>query len=1083
MNTTIQSSTPLLLSYDSIAGLRSRLTGSSQAEQWRRLITLSRSEPRLFSAYTVLTALLTGEAEDRARARAAAFDWVERREEIQLSVEAQVHSHVISAPLGRWAIYVDWMLEGGLLTAEEGTPLLAALLDHAQVIPLQHLQSRRCDFDNQMLANAFSAAAVGYVAGIRRGDSALGRRIMEVGLGWLRGLFGCLPPGGWTGEGSTYQEHVVMPLVAWSGLLMQHITGEPVMEQGVAPARVPLTDVLRLGLHLIGPGGLLPAWDAYGFQTASVKAPLVWLARHTSDGEALAVIADQQMWARTTLPAWELDDRVWSLLWWPEDLAIPDAPRYAPWIDHQAGGAVQDAATRTRLFQCWDLCGGLTNAGRAQMDPNAITLEAFGSPVLLDGAGSPPSPVHAGNEPQILAFLGEERLASIAQYHRMCGWEPPPRSATIAAAVAGSVGQSNALILDGEDWYVPQQAIAGTGVALHQVGPLQVLTGDATAMYTSRYDVHTARRTSVLLDGRHCLISDVVGTTTPHSLTWQAFVRPAAHATGSSILIQTPEGVGAVVVPLQAGTLDLTSMPNYPERPMSGGSVRLRHSVPPAADHRLDVAILVEDLLEPVSDLSDDWSVAGESGRHRIDAAPSCQPGSTVVWSRSFACGAIVPGNRHIVRIARPIRGLTVQLNGVELQPTSTSSGVWSDSSSYLPACYEATGALRSGVNELRLVSPVRRGEAAGGPVLLVRLRTPSPAGIRRAGCDGFIITSTAGDDHLIVGRTALATWADGTTDARHAVLRADRTLAACAVTSINLPDYTFRSRAPLDLHHHAEGLMITATGRTWACSAAWSGGDLQIECGGTLAITYRGNRPLRLELSLDGPVHLAINGKLRGMATPDQRNTWTITLEPTQTLPNARPETAEAVYACAAAFGVAAWPALRVALDAADWRVRLAAVDALGRLALPQAADPLLALLAETARELPYPPLRYWLKDSKMLRDPLAPEGLDPELPLPASLNRWRLRRAVVTALGLIGDPRAVDPIEAILTDRSDHFTIASQASVALGRLGQPRSLAILLANHDHNEINLQFHTRLAINLLRGEIDRATFEARVNPQ
>jgi hypothetical protein len=346
-----------------------------------------------------------------------------------------------------------------------------------------------------------------------------------------------------------------------------------------------------------------------------------------------------------------------------------------------------------------------------------------------------------------------------------------------------------------------------------------------------------------------------------------------------------------------------------------------------------------------------------------------------------------------------------------------------------------------------------------------------------------FVISSTTGDDHLVVGRSSLAAWADGTTDARHAVLRADRTLAACSVTSINLPGYTFRSRAPLDLHHHAEGLVITATGRTWSCSAAWSGGGLQIECGGTLAITYRGNRPLRLDLILESPVHLAINGQLRGMATPDRRSAWTITLEPTQTLPNARPETAEAVYACAAAGGAEAWPALRAALDAADWRIRLAAVDALGRLALPQAADPLLALLAETARELPYPPLRYWLQGSKMLRDPLVPEGLDPDLPLPASLNRWRLRRAVVTALGLIGDPRAVEPIEAILTAGSDHFTIASQASIALGRLGHQRSLPVLLANHDHNEINLQFHTRLAIILLRGEIARATFEARVNPQ
>ena len=83
-----------------------------------------------------------------------------------------------------------------------------------------------------------------------------------------------------------------------------------------------------------------------------------------------------------------------------------------------------------------------------------------------------------------------------------------------------------------------------------------------------------------------------------------------------------------------------------------------------------------------------------------------------------------------------------------------------------------------------------------------------------------------------------------------------------------------------------------------------------------------------------------------------------------------------------------------------------------------------------------------------------------------------------MITALGRIGDPRAVEPIEKALVRCDDFFPVTSQLAVALGRLGSSSSIPVLERHFHHAEINTRVHARLSLALLKGEIDRATFEA-----
>lgn len=253
---------------------------SALAPWWQHFVRLARTDPVWYSPYTVLTALVTGDGEDRERARQAFLRFVELQAEGEISIDAQLHTHVVTAPLGRWAIYYDWIADRGWFSPAEDRRVRDYFLHFGNIFALQHVQSRRLEFDNQVLANAFGATAVGYVFGYRRGDSALARRMYHSGLAALQLLLAGIPSGGYSGEGSTYQEHVVEPLTLLSALLLEETTGVSML-RGETPMARAVRKLLTFSYDAIGPGGLLPAWDDHGFQAASHKMVLAYLARLT----------------------------------------------------------------------------------------------------------------------------------------------------------------------------------------------------------------------------------------------------------------------------------------------------------------------------------------------------------------------------------------------------------------------------------------------------------------------------------------------------------------------------------------------------------------------------------------------------------------------------------------------------------------------------------------------------------------------------------------------------------------------------------------------------------------------------------
>ena len=1077
---------PLLMKC-SLDELRAKLRdpASPLAPWWQHLLTLAWQDPVWYSPYTVLVAIVTGEDSYRELARRNFMRFVELSAEGYTSNDAQFHTHVTSAPVGRWAVFYDWIADLGILSAEEDSAFRRTLLDYAYLFPLQHLQSRMKSFENQVFSNAFSVSTIGYVLGVKRGDNAVARELYSRGLMWLQELIGRLPEGGYSPEGSTYHEQVVIPLTVLSASFIEEVTGLPVFEKGLPPFHRPVNLLLQTSCRMIGPGGLLPAWDAYGFQPASVKSGLVCLARRFRDPNPLAIIRDLDMWYRVAHPAWEIDDRLWTLVWWPTDLTVPASPEFPSWLVPEIGGALQSNRGKTRLFQCWDECGGVPSSGRNQVDPNAMTLEAFGSPLLLDGAGNPDRTVLPLPVDDITTWIGARTIESVQEYCFSSWGVKLPLEQAVANAMNGSVGMSNALVFDHEGWYVPLSPKHGKGEVLHIAGPLQVIRGNATDYYSDRYDVGRVTRSSVMVGGRYVLTSDRVVSQSPHTLTWQAFLREQATVQGAKVVVCTPEQVQCDVIPLQAGSLVLTPVAGYPTRMAEGCSARVQHTVAPACDVRIDMALVPQTCLGSPVDLTDGWSrdIEGRVDQVSLTDAYLSDPGTHPRTPRRFERTVVLDpssGKRTFLSVQMGAKGLHLTVNGKRFEANTPCQGVWPDSTVFLPRFFDITSAVKAGVNLLVLEAPYFHGESVCGPVELSREQATNPVRVDRAGKDAFqVCIGNEVDDVLVDRETGTGPWAGGETDARYAVLTSDVTVAVAQAMNLSLPfGLRFKSQAPCDLVWQAG--LVELSNLTGNCQAevAWKEGTLAVESSGILSVTYSGASPILLKLQLPEPRMVSLNGRILGLRGGADEKTVTLKLSPEKVVASSVPASVEEVYVLAETRGVSAAPLFITALRSPDWRVQLAATEMTGRFGLRDAVPVLLEFLAESQKEIPYPPLKKWWSWSKMLRNSDSEEGAEPDLAMPIAVKRWRVRRAVISALGRIGDPRAVAPIEQALIRCDDFFPVTSQLAVALGRLGSQTSIPVLERFFHHAEVNTQVHARLSLALIRGTIDRAVFEA-----
>lgn len=136
----------------------------------------------------------------------------------------------------------------------------------------------------------------------------------------------------------------------------------------------------------------------------------------------------------------------------------------------------------------------------------------------------------------------------------------------------------------------------------------------------------------------------------------------------------------------------------------------------------------------------------------------------------------------------------------------------------------------------------------------------------------------------------------------------------------------------------------------------------------------------------------------------------------------------------------------LMQALETGIWPVQGLAAEILGRLGVSEAAPRLRTMLARehaTAESDMYPGFDA------------APPGEDPL----AAAKRWRLKAALIVALGRLRDAASVPLLDAIVTDARDFYTVSSVTALALGRIGTDAARPALTKLAQETECNT--HTR----------------------
>lgn len=1081
--------TPLLLAHQTRAQLRRKYesTDGILRDYWEHLLLLARKEPFWFSNYAVLAWLITDGEPYRTIARDLFLRFTATQPTALLCNEPQFHTHTFSAPLGRLAILYDWVAPLDLLSAAEQTAFRARLLEAACDTALDQLQGRARGFDNQVLANAFGAAAVGTVCGRQAAPAATARRLARAGSEWLLDQFGRLPRSCYSGEGSTYHMQVVEPVLLFAGLLLEETTGAAIYDRGLAPTYSPLREWLRTGCDLIGPGGVAPGWDAYGVFHVMVKCPLVYYALREGVDHPLQRLRDADLWRGMSSIAWEYDDRFWSLVWWPER-ALPEAPcPWQPWMQPEAAAAVHDGPQQSRLFQYWDETPGAPHCGRPNVNPNAIQFDYAGIPLLLDGYPGVP-PEQLGVTPaQARAYVDPVILETLCQYQGVPATEANLDRAALQS-LSGSLGESNSLVFDDECWYVPKRPCCGKGLALHAAGPLQVIESEAADIYADRYDVESVRRITALLDGHTVITRDRVQAATPHRITWQAFTWPGAVIQDGRICASPGGTVGLEILPLDEAAMNITPFAGTPRTPVNA-SDRIHVALPEGtAQADLAVCLSAQPRLVALDDISAGWTLqVGQNTRedvdlrtlYRDDETPS---GMEMRLTRTYSHGAADAARWLRLRFALDVT--TLHVNGTPVPPLDppAAHGKVEFRLSAFPVVYELTPHLRPGENTLTLTTEHHRGESVFGPVEILHEAPQAQVTATKTGHDTYQISRGDLSAEVLLDNRGPRTWQSGTTDARHALKRNSLiALAGALQAEFASPFLQLQSTRPVDLafdsgEDSVEFGALPADTRLRLESTEFL---LLIEATTTaLAVAARVARPTRLTIRTDRPVRYG------DREAPPVAGTVAITLETPARADSPAPTSVEAVYALMEGIPPNINACLQAALSAPDWRVQVAAAEVAG-LAMARDVGPL--LLAQLKKEVARPhrrPLEHSWPNSKMNHalEPDADRTPDEEADPVEDVKRWRLERACVRALGLVGYREATPLLGRLLAEGRLFFPALAQVPLALARLDARDQLALLERLWDHAEANTRRHIRLAVQYLRGEIDRAMLEATANP-
>jgi len=301
------------------------------------------------------------------------------------------------------------------------------------------------------------------------------------------------------------------------------------------------------------PCGLALPWDHYGW-ALPMRSAMAYASRRSGDPMYRQILEHYASWTHDIAVGWGFDDLVWTLIWWPDEEKPVAGQGICSWAEPEVGGAIVSPRADLYLMQMWDRSEPGC-PGRAHVNPNALALVAYGSPLTADGI--------CAKDCSVFDFSDTWREVGGADFQR--------RRYNFGQGCGGAHG---VLLVDNWEGMRAQSEYPQTRAVLRQEPT--AIGADVTPIYQERFpDIKLVARLSRLCQGRFWLIEDRLEAEKEHEVTCRWYFRPTVIASDRGAAIETAEGVRLTLLPLLGpDEKSIRQIAGYPDR-LDGESVQV----------------------------------------------------------------------------------------------------------------------------------------------------------------------------------------------------------------------------------------------------------------------------------------------------------------------------------------------------------------------------------------------------------------------------------------------------------------------------------------------------------------------------
>lgn len=457
------------------------------------------------SAYTCFAYALTGDRAFADRGRRHVLELADSVAVRERHDWCQMHTWCDAFPCARWLVYYDWIWDSGAFCGDDHARLKERFLYYLRCHVAPRLKARAIEHthcNNQNAAMAFACVLGGYLWGLKHDRDPTAGQLLELGMPHLVRFLTGFPRGGYSFEGSTYMGQVnacVMPL----GLdLVTAVSGVDLWESRESDDCASVRETFESIMRLLTPGGLVLPWDNYGYELALFAPAAAYLAKRTGAAGTLAYLDQLGLVEQPGHHGWGFDKTIWTLAY------APELPRDATLdnLNHaeaSVGAGAVGPEQRLHVYQMWDRSHWPPL--RAHFNPNSLVMTYDGVPLVLDGRC-----LEAAKD----SVLQDEAYMIIR----------PDLDRRVSIG-SGSVGAHNALFFDGDDAFAAERETQGRLLGAAYAAGSAAIESEVASCYAGRYDVHSVRRSFVLVDDDLVLVRDRVSARSCHRVSWRLHLR------------------------------------------------------------------------------------------------------------------------------------------------------------------------------------------------------------------------------------------------------------------------------------------------------------------------------------------------------------------------------------------------------------------------------------------------------------------------------------------------------------------------------------------------------------------------------